>query len=126
MELRAWCSMSETNGSGIIYPTIELGGVTYVVKFTRGGLLYRLSKSATNLSDLASGPRSLAAVVDVFHAALFGQYNGTPEELAELVLAEDKLAQVSGIVADSLKKVFPPTQTPAAGTADLTAAAQVQ
>lgn len=115
--------MSETNGSGIVYPTITLGGVQYVVKFTRGGMLYRLSKSNVSISDvMGSGARSFAANIDMLHAALFGQFNGTAEDLAELVLTEGKILEAGEAVIEALKKVSPPTQTTATGTAEPTVA----
>lgn len=112
--------MSE-NGTGIIYPTIELGGKFYTVKFTRGGLLYRLSRSGTSLSDLTSGSKNFASVIDVLHAALYGQYAGTAEDLAELVLSENKTGELSMVIGEALKKVFPPTQVTAEVTAGPTA-----
>lgn len=105
--------MSDTNGTGIIYPTLELGGKTYIVKFSRGGILYRLSKSGTSLMDLTGGSKNFAAVIDVLHAALFSQFDGSQEDLAELVLAENKTAEVSAAIGEALKKVFPPTSAPA-------------
>lgn len=113
--------MSEHNGTGIEYPTIELGGKSYVVKFTRGALLYRLSKGGANIADLG-GPKSFSASIDVLHAVLGGQFSGTVEELAELVFGEGKIASVAQVIAEALGKVFPPTQVSAAGTADQPAA----
>ncbi len=114
--------MGETNGTGIEYPTIELGGREYTVKFTRGGILYRLNKNGANLSDLG-GSKSFATLVDVLHAALFGQFNGTTDELAELIVAEEKILAADHAVSEALKKVFPPTQS-AAVAADSIAAKQ--
>lgn len=101
--------MENTNGTGITYPTLELGGKTYTVKFSRGGMLYRLSKTGTNLADL-KGQKSFATLVDVLHAALFGQYQGTSEELADLLLSEGKAMAAGEAVSEALKKAFPPTQ----------------
>ncbi len=113
--------MSETNGTGIIYPTVELGGRLYQVKFTRGGIMYRLSKAGVDLAMLGT-TKGFATMIDTLHAALFGQYLGDAESLAELVLAEDKSVQVADAVTEALKKAFPPTQTPAAVTAENSAA----
>ena len=101
--------MSQTNGSGLQFPTLELGGVTYIVKFTRGGLLYRLNKAGASMADLG-GQKSFAASIDLLHAALYGQFLGTPEELADLVLSEEKILQIGEVLGEALKKVFPPTQ----------------
>ena len=112
--------MSETNGSGLSFPTLELGGKLYVVKFTRGGLLYRLNKNGAELN--LGGPKSIAATIDLLYAALWNQFVGTEEQLADLVFTEDKMVLVGEILGDALKKVFPPTPTPAAVPADQPAA----
>lgn len=101
------------NGTGIIYPVIELGGIKYTVKFSRGGILYRLSKSGTSLADLTGGSKNFSAVIDVLHAALFSQFQGSAEDLAELVMTEGKTAEVAQAIGEALKKVFPPTQVTA-------------
>lgn len=106
----------EQIGTGIEYPTLELGGRTYVVKFTRGGLMYRLNRSGASFQDLG-GTRSFATYIDILHAAFFGQYDGTAEDLADLVIVEGKFATVCEAINDAIKKVFPPTQQVADGTA---------
>ncbi len=109
-----------SNGTGIEYPTIELGGKTYTVKFTRGALLYRLSRKGSSLADLGTS-KNFGALIDILHAGLYGQYDGTPLELAELISNEDdwieKYKQVDVVVGEALKKVFPPKASAAvAGT----------
>lgn len=102
-----------SNGTGIEYPTIELGGVVYTVKFTRGGLLYDLSKSGSRISDLRTN-KNLATLVDILHAGIFGQYIGSQKDLCELVYEEDKIKLVDEVISEALKKVFPPTSSAAA------------
>ncbi len=114
-----------SNGTGIEFPTLELGGKTYTIKFTRGGFVYRLSKSGTDLNSLVKG-RNFAAVMDVLFAALYGQFHGTVEDLAELVLVESKTAEVGLIVRDAIKKVFPPTIKPDVPVGDATQEAPIQ
>ncbi len=101
-----------SNGTGIDYPTIELGGKTYTVKFTRGGLLYRLSKSGSSLADLRTN-KNFATLIDILHAALHGQYDGTSLELAELISSSDdwieKYKQMDEAINEAIKKAFPPT-----------------
>ena len=116
--------MSETNGTGIEYPTIELGGKLYIVKFTRGGIMYRLSKAGVDITTLGTA-RGFSSIIDMLHAALFGQYLGDAESLAELVINENKTSVVSNAINEALGKAFPPTQTTAAGAAE-PAAAPVQ
>lgn len=105
-----------TNATGIEYPTLELGGKVYTVKFTRGGLMYRLNKAGTSMTALGSD-RSFSAYIDILHAALFGQFDGSPEDLAEIVMDESKFTTVAEAINEAIKKVFPPTQAPADGTA---------
>ncbi len=115
--------MELTNGTGVIYPTLELGGKIYTVKFTRGGILYRLSKSGTNLADLRAGSnKSFATLCDVLHAAIFPEFTGDAEDLAELLMTEGKAGEAGLAISEALKKVFPPT--PAAQAADQAAAIQ--
>ena len=111
--------MNELNGTGITYPTLELAGVTYTLKFTRGGMLYRLGKTGTSISDMnAGGTKTIAAVVDVLHAALFGQFMGSPEDLANLLLEDlSKMREARAAIDIALGKVFPPSIIPAAATA---------
>lgn len=105
--------MSETNGSGIQYPTLELGGKTYVVKFTRGALLYRLGRKGLSFEHLMNGA-NFATIIDFLHAALSGQYQGTEEDLADVVLNEGKTLEVGAALAEAVKKASPSDPNPAA------------
>ena len=107
--------MNQLDTTGIDYPTLELGGVVFTLKFTRAALLYRLSKKDVRIADInGPPPKNLAAVVDVLHAALFGQFEGTPEQLLELVMAEDKMRAARAAIDAAMGKVFPsPMATPA-------------
>ena len=40
------------NGTGALYPTIEIGGVSYELRISREVLLYRLSRKGISLADL--------------------------------------------------------------------------
>jgi hypothetical protein len=101
-----------SNGTGIDYPTIELDGKMYTVKFTRGALLYRLSKSGSSLADLRTN-KNFATLIDILHAGLYGQYDGTSLELAELISSGDdfvaKYKQMDEVISEAIKKAFPPT-----------------
>jgi len=116
--------METINGSGVDYPTLELGGKVYTVKFTRGGLMYRVSKNGGSLAELI-GNTSFAAIFDILTAALHGQYTGTAEQLADIAIEEDKLSEIREVLDKAIKKAFPPTQTVAAGTVGETAPQQV-
>lgn len=106
--------MSEhLNGTGVQYPTLTLGGHTYTLKFTRGAIMYRLSKTGSQIADLGTA-KSFSTLMDLLHAALYGQYAGSVEDLAELVMAEQAIESVNVAIGEALKKAFPPTP-PAAG-----------
>jgi len=109
--------MNELNGTGIDYPTLELGGTKYTLKVTRGAMVFRLSDAGINLSELSNGPRVVSTLIKVLHAAILDQYSGTPEQLCELVLSEDKMKEAGEAVRAALGKVFPTTQIPAAAAA---------
>jgi hypothetical protein len=105
--------MNEVNGTGIEYPEIELGGKKYVLKLTRGALVYRISKSGSNLTDIYQpGQKAIAAVIDILHCLIKDEFGGTAEQLAELVWENgtDKIREVGNAVRIAVGKVFPPTQ----------------
>lgn len=101
----------DLNTSNIEFPKITLGGVEYVVKFTRGGMIYRMIKSGANFAELRPGhPKFFSATVDALHAALFGQFTGTSEDLADLMVTENKVTECTAAILVAVGKVFPPTQ----------------
>jgi hypothetical protein len=104
------------NGTGIEYPTLKLGEIVYTLKFTRGTLLFRLSKAGVKLPDRMNPDRSVAATVETLAMVMQPQFVGTHEELTDLILDEDKMREASIALNIALGKVFPPTQV-AAGTA---------
>src|SRR5579871_1218267 len=95
------------NGTGIQYPEITLGGVTYVVRFTRGALLYRVAKRGLTIADVYStdGNKRLAAVFDLLHAMLGDYFLGTVEDLSEALVTEEKVAEATVAVISALGKV---------------------
>jgi hypothetical protein len=98
------------NGTGIIYPTIELGGVTYELKLTRDRIRFRMSDAGCNISDLrVVGVRSFAVIVRFLHCLISPTFAGTIEDLAEVIGGEEKLQEASLFLAEAIKKAFPPT-----------------
>ena len=94
--------------TGIDWPTITLGEVTYTLRASQGALLYKLSlkginpKFEKNFSDFAK-------LVDVFCA--FADPAAPPAEaVADLVFAEGKTADLGAAVGQAMGKVFPPSQ----------------
>jgi hypothetical protein len=99
----------EENGTGVEYPTIELGGKVYTVKFSRK-MLYRMGKQNVSFSPtFSSGSVSMpfAQVVDVLHLAT--EFPGTQDDLAELVF--DKRNEAVTALMGAWGKAFPPAQT---------------
>lgn len=101
--------MSTSNGTGAVYPTLELGGVTYALKFTRYSLLYRLSRRGIQIADRYDPVKGLAALFDIVHAIISDQFKGTAEDLATLAGEENKIAACRLALDEALVKVFPPT-----------------
>ena len=99
--------MNETNGTGVEYPQLTLGGVTYTLKLTRGQLMYRFSKRNISMG-LRVGQAGIAMLADQLHAMIQGAYFGSPEDLLEMILGEDKLKETANAVDEAIKKVFPP------------------
>lgn len=93
--------------TGVDYPTIELGGKTYAIKWTRAAA-YDLSLAGVNLGGVVSAPGKLSIP---FHQVVDGLYiligfEGTKHELAELVHgktqeAYDKMILSAGKIAPS-------------------------
>lgn len=102
--------------TGIEYPTIELAGKSYELKFTRGALLYRISQRGMSISMLRDPVKRIAATFDILHAIIGDQFEGTPEDLASIAIDEDKLQDITESLKVALGKAFPSTQ-PAQATA---------
>ena len=115
--------MNETNGTGVEYPQLTLGGKTYTLKITRGALMYRFSKRNIPMGQFG-GPAGIAALADQLHA-IIGVFPGEPEEILEMILAEDKVKEASIAVGETIKKAFPPP-IQAATAADAPADSPVQ
>jgi hypothetical protein len=108
---------NHTNHTGIEYPTIELGGKTYIVKFSRG-ILYRLGKAGVDirttrgLGDTINMP--FTQLVDAYHVVI--AFEGTHEELAELLFDKkgDALTKLILAVGKTLPAAPIKLQEPAA------------
>lgn len=114
--------------SGIEYPTLELGGVTYTLKFTRGALLYNASKSGVDFG--AIGPRSFAALVDGLCLILAGQFTGTPQDMSNIIVAcenpADKIKECRAALDAAWGKASPSSQQTSPEPAGKTSGAQFQ
>ena len=101
--------------TGIDYPTIELGGKTYQVKFNRA-LLYQLDKRGIAFNpQFRNGGATcgLAAIIDTMQLAI--GFEGTADELAELVYDKRDEA-LTALVAGWGKVVLPSLQAKLAAT----------
>lgn len=98
--------------TGIVYPKITLGGVEYELKFSRGSLFRRMGNAGVaNLGDLMGGNLiGFAKMIDTLHAILGDQYRGSADDLADMVLTEDKGRDVAQALFVALGKVFPSRQ----------------
>ncbi len=106
--------MSHNNGSGIEFPTIELGGRRYTVRFSRSSL-YRMEKLGIKFQvkvkalpdqpGMVQREMTFAQVVDMLYIAT--GFEGTVEELAELVTPEKTQEGFEKIMA-AWGKAFPP------------------
>ena len=112
--------MSELIGTGVEYPTVELGGKTYEIKFTRA-LIYRLDKAGINFAPTMTRQGAVThtacafgTIIDTLKMAI--SFDGTAEDLAEL--AFDKRDEIlDALVAGLGKVVLPSLQARAAARA---------
>lgn len=106
-----------TIGTPIEYPSIVLGGVKYELKFTEEILYYRLSKANLDLIGLTERLKGLATMCDMLHALIGPRFQGTAEDVAQMVLQEKKVAEGMAVIFDALGKVLhPPKMGQAAAT----------
>jgi hypothetical protein len=105
----------DKNGSGVIYPTVELGGVMYTLRLTQGIARFRLSDAGLGALEFA-GARQFASLCKALHILLDGQFPGSVDQLSELVHNENKLVQVDQAIGLAIKKASGP-QNPATGEA---------
>jgi hypothetical protein len=112
--------MDALNGTGIIYPKIELDGKKYELKVSRGALLYDLSRNGVSIGEIHRGDfKSYAAVMDVLHAIIADQLAPgvfpTARSLAVYIQEEgtDKVKEVAAAVREAVGKAFPPVTPPA-------------
>lgn len=100
--------MESMNGTGITYPEIELGGKKYVVKFTRG-LIYRMGKAGIDFRPVVTQGSitvPFSTLVDVLHMAI--TFEGTPEDLAEVLY--DKRNEAMTALIGAWAKMLPPVR----------------
>jgi hypothetical protein len=111
--------MSQLNGTGVTYPTIELGGVTYELKVTREAAIYRVGKNGLNFSDLNEQAKRPVAVADFMHVMMDPRFQGSAEDVFTLIMKEGKIGEATAAVFTALGKVFPsPIKTAAAVAGD--------
>lgn len=101
----------ENNAMGIEFPTLDLGGKTYVVKFS-GSALYRLEKLSVPVAfekaENGGVQLKLKQMVDMLHPII--NFAGTHEDLADLVMPIKQ--QVFDALLSALGKAFPPAARP--------------
>jgi hypothetical protein len=95
------------NGSGVSYPTVELGGVRYEVKFTRA-TMYRLDKEGIVFNPQfarSSATLKFSTIVDTLKLCI--AFDGSADELAELCF--DKRDEILSVLVESWGKVVLPS-----------------
>ena len=120
-------------GSGVEYPTLEIDGKVYTIKFSRASF-YRLDKAGFDLKTLPNqfkewfpriengveipGQARFSVVIDVLHAAISKEFRGTAEDLAE-VIDPERLAsgEVVTALTIAMLKMLPPPVKPQATAA---------
>lgn len=97
--------------TGAEYPSIELGGQSYQVKFTRG-LMYRMDKLGlsfdakfTKEGELIRTTMPYHNIIDVLHMAI--GFKGTQEELSEFVY--DRRDEIMVLMVGAWGKVALPS-----------------
>ncbi len=115
--------MSETNGTGVQYPTIELNGRPYDVKFTRAAL-YRMEKAGISFRpQFGLGGKTaqlpFSNIVDVLK--LTTDFEGDHEELAEAVF--DRRDEAASILLAAWGNLMLPSLSKRAEAAAKTATA---
>lgn len=111
--------------TGVEFPTIELGGKTYTVKFSRG-LLYQLDKQGIKFNPQFTRDQAscgLSPLVDTLKLAI--GFEGTADELTELVYDKRDEA-LTALVNGWGKVVLPSLQAKIAATVAKTKAADEQ
>jgi hypothetical protein len=119
-------------GSGVDYPTIEIEGQQYTLKFSRGAM-YLLDKQGVDFRRLGrelqmwlprkevpgSGQVHLSGLVDVIHACLAEQFPGvTAARFADMLLPiglqgvdyQNRVGALAIAVIQALGKAWPPSQ----------------
>ena len=96
--------MSAPNGSGIEYPTIELGGRTYTVKFSgaamrkmeMAGLQFRPSTVKNDAGEVTGMQIGFTNLVDVLMVCI--PFSGTVDDLADLCWPKAKRDEVATVL----------------------------
>ena len=109
-------------GSGVEYPTLQIDGKTYTVKFTRAAI-YRLDKAGFDLRSLPTELKSwfphkegddevpgrvrFSVMIDILHAILGRELRCTAEELAEMI-DPTRTPEVATALILAMSKMQPP------------------
>ena len=99
--------MDESTNTGTEYPTIELEGKTYEIKFTRAAM-YRLDNAGVTFAPRFT-PKGysvgIANLINTLHVVI--GFQGSHEDLAEL--AYDKRDEIGGKLVEAWGKVVLPS-----------------
>jgi hypothetical protein len=103
--------VSLNKGTGSKYPTVTLGGVTYPVKVTREILLYRMIQKGIDFSNKNNRPKALEMICETIHFLIADHFHGTVEDLAQLIIQENKIIECGAAIKQLLEtETVPPAQ----------------
>jgi hypothetical protein len=97
--------MNKQEATGVDYPTIDLGGKEYAVKYTKAAA-YELSVAGVDLSSVARGGRNIVPFHQIVNAVqILTGYPGTPMELAEVLF--DRQQEALNKITVAASKILP-------------------
>lgn len=103
------------------YPTVELAGQKYVVKFRCGDAIRLKAEHGIDLFALQSekmrGTDGVDSIIKLLRAGLAHQVTYSVEELSDMIPL-DQIRAIDKIVAEAIKKAFPTPTTAAPAPAE--------
>ena len=93
--------------SNIEFPKLTLRGTEHTIRFTRGAFAYHMGKMGLDFADLRNKTKVMGTLTDILMFTLQPPFPGSPEELADVLIDEEKSAAANVAVHIALGKVFP-------------------
>jgi hypothetical protein len=97
--------MNKQEATGVDYPTIDLGGKEYEVKYTKAAA-YKLSVAGVDLSSVQRGDRNIVPFHQIVNGILIlTAFPGTTDELAEILF--DRQQEALNKITVAASKILP-------------------